>query len=64
MWLGCGTGPDAQFHCAPNAPGFCAGLLGVESAAVGSRTGAVAPGLLLIAGTGLPAAMFPEGFAI
>ncbi len=46
---------------APNR-GFCAGLLRLESAAVGSRTGAVAPELLLIAGTGLPAAMFREGF--
>ena len=44
--------------------GFCAGLLRVESAASDSRTGAVAPELLLIAGTSLPAAMFREGFAM
>ena len=42
-------------RAAPNR-GFCAGLLRVESASVGSRTGAVAHEMLLIAGTGLPAA--------
>ena len=36
-------------------------LCGAPVGAVGSRTGAVAPEMLLIAGTGLSAAMFPEG---
>jgi hypothetical protein len=34
---------------------------GRGAAAAGCRAGAVAPGLLIIAGTGLPAAMLPEG---
>jgi hypothetical protein len=46
------------FHCGmcsvPHRTGwFCAGLLRVEPATAGSRTGAVVPELLLIAGTGL-----------
>src|SRR6266581_8387066 len=49
-------------RAAPNR-GLRAGLLRVESAAVGSRTGAVVPELLLVAGTGLPAALFP-GFVM
>jgi hypothetical protein len=49
-------------HCCPwrTQPGFGAGLLRVESAAAGGRTGVVVPELL-IAGSGLPDAMFPGG---
>ena len=56
------AGAERQHACAAAVGGDVElGLLQGESAAAGSRTGAVAPELLLVAGTGFPAAMFPEG---
>src|SRR6266567_2045219 len=52
----------ADRHCCPcrTEPGV---VCGTTAGGVGSRRGAVVPELLLVAGTGLPAALFP-GFVM
>jgi len=50
-------------HCWPCRP-RTGGSVPDHWGGAGSRMGAVVPGLLLVAGTSLPAAMFREGFAM